>query len=143
MSSRPRHRRIQYEDTYYDETIIEGDVSDIAIPDAPALAADTAKVIANNVATDGATDTLAQIGLAGSGKIKHVIYIVKENRTYDQVLGDEPERQTATPALAVFGKTVTPNLHALVEKFCSAGQLLRLRRSQRRRLELVHGSDGE
>src|SRR5262249_25923160 len=48
--------------------------------------------------------------------IEHVIYIIKENRTYDQVFGDLPQGN-GDPSLAIFGRTVTPNLHALVEQF--------------------------
>jgi YVTN family beta-propeller protein len=47
-------------------------------------------------------------------KIKHVIYIVRENRTYDQVLGDLG-RGNGDPALAQFGAHVTPNQHALAK----------------------------
>ena len=54
--------------------------------------------------------------LRPGGPIKHVFYIVKENRTYDQVLGDEA-RGDGDPNLALFGKQVTPNAHALVERF--------------------------
>ncbi|MGD0143286.1 MAG: bifunctional YncE family protein/alkaline phosphatase family protein [Rhizomicrobium sp.] len=49
-------------------------------------------------------------------RIKHVIYIVKENRTYDQVLGDL-DRGNGDPSLAMFGKSVTPNEHALARGF--------------------------
>ncbi|HLK55505.1 MAG TPA: alkaline phosphatase family protein, partial [Chthonomonadaceae bacterium] len=48
--------------------------------------------------------------------IKHVIYIIKENRTYDQVLGDLPQGN-GDPSLVLFGRDVTPNLHALAERF--------------------------
>jgi len=48
--------------------------------------------------------------------IEHVIYIIKENRTYDQVLGDEPQGDGDT-SLVFFGRTVTPNIHALAERF--------------------------
>lgn len=47
---------------------------------------------------------------------EHVVYIVKENRTYDQVFGDLPQGN-ADPALCVFGREVTPNHHALAEQF--------------------------
>jgi DNA-binding beta-propeller fold protein YncE len=50
------------------------------------------------------------------GSFKHVFFIVKENRTYDQVLGDDP-RGNGDPGLALFGGDVTPNLHALVRRF--------------------------
>lgn len=49
-------------------------------------------------------------------RIKHVIYIVKENRTYDQVLGDLG-RGNSDPWLALFGGKVTPNEHALARQF--------------------------
>jgi YVTN family beta-propeller protein len=48
--------------------------------------------------------------------IKHVIYIVKENRTYDQVLGDL-DRGNGDPRLAEFGKVITPNQHELADQF--------------------------
>ena len=48
--------------------------------------------------------------------IKYVFYIIKENRTYDQVLGDIP-KGNGDPNLVLFGKEVTPNLHALAEQF--------------------------
>ncbi len=48
--------------------------------------------------------------------IKHVIYIIKENRTYDQVFGDI-KRGNGDPSLTMFGEDVTPNEHALVRRF--------------------------
>jgi DNA-binding beta-propeller fold protein YncE len=50
------------------------------------------------------------------GRIRHVIYIVKENRTYDQILGDL-EVGDGDPHLAVFGRAITPNQHALAREF--------------------------
>jgi YVTN family beta-propeller protein len=46
----------------------------------------------------------------------HVIYIIRENRTYDQVLGDVTKGDGAAK-LVMFGKDVTPNAHALAERF--------------------------
>jgi len=48
--------------------------------------------------------------------IKYVFYIIKENRTYDQVLGDIPEGN-GDPSLVLFGEKVTPNQHALARQF--------------------------
>ena len=48
--------------------------------------------------------------------IEHVIYIVKENRTYDQVLGDMKEGN-GDASLVLFGENVTPNLHKLAREF--------------------------
>ena len=52
------------------------------------------------------------VRLGDPSKIKHVFLIVKENRTYDQVLGDD-KRGNGDPSLAQFGRKVTPNFHAL------------------------------
>jgi YVTN family beta-propeller protein len=46
----------------------------------------------------------------------HVIYVIKENRTYDQVFGDLP-RADGDSSLVFFGRAVTPNHHALAERF--------------------------
>jgi hypothetical protein len=48
--------------------------------------------------------------------IKHVFYIIKENRTYDQVLSDVPTGNGDT-SLLLFGRKITPNEHALAEQF--------------------------
>lgn len=50
------------------------------------------------------------------GPIKHVFYLVRENRTYDQILGDEP-RGDGDPKLALFGGDTTPNAHALARRY--------------------------
>lgn len=47
---------------------------------------------------------------------KHVVYIIKENRTYDQVLGDMPEGN-GDPSLCTFGQVITPNQHQLSRDF--------------------------
>ncbi|HWI60083.1 MAG TPA: YncE family protein, partial [Bacillota bacterium] len=47
---------------------------------------------------------------------KHLVYILKENRTYDQVLGDVPAGN-GDPGLCVFGERITPNQHKLVREF--------------------------
>jgi len=54
--------------------------------------------------------------VGGQSPIKHVIYIIKENRTYDQVLGDMPQGN-GDPRLTIFGRQVTPNHHAIAEQF--------------------------
>ena len=47
---------------------------------------------------------------------KHVVYIIKENRTYDQVLGDMKEGN-GDPSLCIFGERITPNQHKLCREF--------------------------
>ncbi|HCL83117.1 MAG TPA: hypothetical protein DIC22_04035 [Chitinophagaceae bacterium] len=54
--------------------------------------------------------------IGDSSPVKYVFYIIKENRTYDQVLGDLPEGN-GDSALCLFGEKITPNLHALAKEF--------------------------
>jgi DNA-binding beta-propeller fold protein YncE len=64
-----------------------------------------------------------KIAFAGGGqdRIKHVIYIIKENRTYDQIFGDlsQDGKQVGNgdPKLAMYGQATTPNLHKLALRF--------------------------
>ena len=51
-----------------------------------------------------------------SSPIKYVFYVIKENRTYDQVLGDMPEGNGDT-SLVLFGNRVTPNQHAIARDY--------------------------
>ena len=50
-------------------------------------------------------------------KIKHVIYIVKENRTFDQILGDLGNGSNGDPSLTLFGQQVTPSFHTMARNF--------------------------
>lgn len=52
----------------------------------------------------------------GSNPIRHVIYIIKENRTYDQIFGDL-KPGNGDPALVMYGEGITPNQHALARQF--------------------------
>jgi DNA-binding beta-propeller fold protein YncE len=54
--------------------------------------------------------------LGEKSSIEHVVYVIKENRTYDQVFGDI-KKGDGDPRLCIFGRNVTPNHHALAERF--------------------------
>jgi YVTN family beta-propeller protein len=54
--------------------------------------------------------------LGDHSSIKYVFYLIKENRTYDQVLGDIKEGN-GDPSLVLFGENITPNLHKLAKEF--------------------------
>ncbi|MGD5523866.1 hypothetical protein QUS88_22515, partial [Xanthomonas citri pv. citri] len=71
----------------------------------------------NNTANDPARSSAVpnQIGTTSS-KIKHVIYIVRENRTFDQELGSNG-RGNADPSLNLFGDESAPNTRALARQF--------------------------
>ena len=54
--------------------------------------------------------------VGGSSPIKHVFYIIRENRTYDSILGDL-KQGNGDPTLTLFGAAITPNAHALASQF--------------------------
>src|SRR5262249_5784324 len=62
------------------------------------------------------TPVAIPMNIGDPSTIKHVFLIIRENRTYDQVLGDVAAGN-GDAALAVFGAKATPNAHALVERF--------------------------
>jgi hypothetical protein len=82
-----------------------------ALAQLPAL---TTQVATNN--RFSATSTTGAVMTAVQQSIQHVIYILKENRTYDQILGDLG-RGNGDPNLALFGQAITPNLHNLAQQF--------------------------
>ena len=98
---------------------LKGRLAVIDIPTPGKLKAYTAQVLKN--ADHGQSNLLtsaqkADIEQNALHKIHHVVYIIKENRTYDQVLGDVA-KGNGDANLTLFGAAVTPNVHALVEKF--------------------------
>ena len=99
----------------YIQSILEGTLSTIDLGVATRdLAALTAQTLANNRIVPGLAER-ARATLQNPG-IQHVIYILKENRTYDQVLGDLSQGN-GDASLVMFGRAVTPNQHALAERF--------------------------
>src|SRR5579859_1472889 len=116
-----------YADTYcnctmnnYSGAMIKGTLSTIALPGPGQLRLYSAQVARSNHVGDTTPLTRSPGNPiprpGGASPIKHVIYIIKENRTYDQVFGDAPVGDGA-PALALFPRANTPNLHALADRF--------------------------
>jgi YVTN family beta-propeller protein len=114
----------------YSGSIVSGNISVVPLPDTPALAHYTQQTMQN----DGLMDFAPPKLFAGNSPIKHVIYIIKENRTYDQVFGDvktsgDGHAADGEPGFAIFGngttaqrpdgarQAVTPNHHALAQRF--------------------------
>ncbi|HEY7216406.1 MAG TPA: alkaline phosphatase family protein, partial [Thermoanaerobaculia bacterium] len=104
--------------------MLQGSLSILAAPDDEDLAEYTRTVYrvtpytaAGRLAPAGAPkDSPIPAKVGGSSPIKHVFYIIRENRTYDQILGDV-ERGNGDPNLCLFGEEVTPNAHALTSEF--------------------------
>jgi len=84
----------------------------------PGLKASTDVVLDSN-RMKAAAETLAFAD--GKNPIKHIIYIIKENRTYDQILGDLSKDgkpvANGDPSLAMYGEEITPNQHRLALQF--------------------------
>ncbi|MEP6757231.1 MAG: alkaline phosphatase family protein [Chthonomonadales bacterium] len=105
--------KVKGEHGTYIQNIIEGTVSVFDTPTDAALSEMTLDVLTDSRVA--AVRVKADDILQNPG-IKHVIYIIKENRTYDQVFGDVPTGN-GDPSLTLFGKQITPNQHALAERF--------------------------
>src|SRR5256714_3158207 len=114
----------------YSASLIVGNISAIAEPGERERARYTQQVMRN----DGLVGVERRQLFAGRSPIKHVIYVIRENRTYDQVFGDversgDGARADGDPALAIFGagdaartqngaaQNVTPNQRALALRF--------------------------
>ncbi len=100
-----------------------GTLSFVDSPSDKELMADTDAVIANSPFRDSLMDSVAipqgnpvPSRPGDPSPIKHVIYIVQENRTYDQVLGDI-KKGNGDASLVLFGENVTPNHHKIANDF--------------------------
>ena len=101
-------------------------LTQFTLPDDSVIRSQTAKVFKQNGWTPGsvlsakgrsrATPLPVPVRLGDPSTIKHVFLLVKENRTYDQVLGDLPQGN-GDSSLTTFGENVTPNQHVLAEQF--------------------------
>ena len=114
----------------YSASLMRSSIRRVAVPNRSALASLTTRVLAANGLTGPQVDRL----FSGPSPITHVVYIIKENRTYDQLFGDVPAAGDGTPAdgdpsLAIFGSSavatrpggarqdITPNHRALALRF--------------------------
>jgi DNA-binding beta-propeller fold protein YncE len=92
-------------------------VVEFPMPDEQTLASTTLQVASNLGLPNAAERTAAMRRMAPiARRIKHVVFIIKENRTYDQVLGDL-DVGNGDPHLAILGKDLSPNHHRLARQF--------------------------
>ncbi|MEJ7769166.1 MAG: bifunctional YncE family protein/alkaline phosphatase family protein [Chitinophagaceae bacterium] len=103
--------------------LMKGNMSVIDAPSGATLAAYSKAVYKNTPYTkniemnaQGEPGNPIPMKVGDPSPIKHVFYIIKENRTYDQVLGDMPEGNGDT-SLVLFGEKITPNQHKLAREF--------------------------
>ena len=112
------------EDGTYIAGLLNGALSFVKRPDAAELGKLTERVFAISAYNEGRREAPPGRpegspipGRVGEpSPIKHVFYVIRENRTYDQVLGDLP-RGNGDPNLTLFGEEVTPNAHAIAREF--------------------------
>jgi YVTN family beta-propeller protein len=114
--------------TSYNTHQDNGTVSIVPVPDSPTLQTMTSQVFENNHwdlaqniksasgGSPGAKPVAIPNRIGDPSLIKHVFMIIRENRTYDQILGDVAAGD-GDPFLAVFGGKDTPNVHQLVKRF--------------------------
>jgi len=98
---------------------VKGSVSIISVPDAKTLQAYTAQTKRDDH-FDRMQAAITEAPDPFWSRFKHVILIIKENRTYDQILGDIPVpvgHVGGDPKLVMFGRKITPNQHALAKEF--------------------------
>jgi YVTN family beta-propeller protein len=107
----------------YIGTTLSGALSVVPVPDEKQLRTYTAQVYRNCPYSDKLltaaphpVPTAIPTKVGDPSPIKYLIYIIKENRTYDQVFGDMTEGN-GDPALVMFGEKVTPNHHKLARTF--------------------------
>jgi len=114
----------------YIGSMIKGLLSTVAVPSGAELDRLTARVVHNNgfdergkVRVVGRPNqSVVRYRIGDPSPIKHVLYVVNENRTYDQVLGDLP-KGNGDPSLTLFGGRVAPNHHKLANKFITLDNL--------------------
>src|SRR5712664_4149979 len=98
----------------YVPAMINGSLARIALADLSANLATFTKQVSEANAVRGNADRVRFA--AGENKIRHVIYIIRENRTYDQVFGDLGAGD-GDPSLTMYGEDITPNQHKLARQF--------------------------
>ncbi len=112
----------------YIGTNMSGALSIVPIPDEAALKEYTQQVYRNCPYSDdlltsvpNKVPTAIPTKVGDPSPIKYVIYVIKENRTYDQVFGDlatgDTPKGNGDPSLCMFPRNVTPNHHKLAEQF--------------------------
>ena len=111
-------------DGQYTGSMLQGSLSIVPMPDDTTLQRYTKTVYSLTPYSDATR--LAPAAAPGQSPIprrvgepspiKHVFYVIRENRTYDQILGDL-DRGNGDPTLTLFGEEVTPNAHAIAREF--------------------------
>ncbi|GAC1632525.1 MAG: alkaline phosphatase family protein [Candidatus Acidiferrum sp.] len=98
----------------YTPALIHGSLAQIPLTALEPYLTDYTKLAVEANSLRGNSDKISFV--TGENKIKHVIYMIKENRTYDQILGDLGYGD-GDPSLTMYGADITPNLHKIAKQF--------------------------
>ena len=107
-------KRLEHRPHTYIATLLHGSLATVDLTEARADLRDlTTQAMTNNLMYAAQKRIDFQ---GGTNPIRHIIYIIKENRSYDQILGDLGAGD-GDPSLTMYGENITPNLHALARQF--------------------------
>jgi len=107
-------RALKHHDHPYIATLLRGSIARLSIPSTLGKLEELTRTVEqdNLLHSDPGSIRFA----TGNNPIKHVIYVIKENRTYDQILGDL-KVGNGDPSLTLYGADITPNEHKLALQF--------------------------
>jgi DNA-binding beta-propeller fold protein YncE len=105
---------IKHHDHPYIPTLLHGSIARLSVPSTLGKLEELTRAVEQDNLLRSSPGTIQFA--SGNNPIKHVIYVIKENRTYDQVLGDL-KAANGDPALTLYGDDITPNEHKLALQF--------------------------
>jgi hypothetical protein len=105
---------IKHREHPYIPTLLRGSIARLNIPSTLGKLDELTRVVEHDNLLHNDPGTIQFAG--GKNPIKHVIYVIKENRTYDQILGDLKPGD-GEPSLTMYGADITPNQHKLALQF--------------------------
>jgi DNA-binding beta-propeller fold protein YncE len=110
---------MRHRDHPYIPTLLRGSLARLNIPSTLEKLPQLTQIVEHDNLLHSDPGTIAFA--SGQNPIKHVIYVIKENRTYDQILGDLKSGDTSVgdgdPSITMYGADVTPNEHKLALQF--------------------------
>jgi DNA-binding beta-propeller fold protein YncE len=105
---------VKHHEHPYIPTLLRGSIARLNIPSTLSKLDELTRVVEHDNLLHNDPGTIQFAG--GKNPIKHVIYVIKENRTYDQILGDLKPGD-GDPSLTMYGADITPNEHKLALQF--------------------------
>jgi DNA-binding beta-propeller fold protein YncE len=105
---------VRYHEHPYSPTLLRGSIARLSISSTLPKLEELTRIVEHDNLLHNDPGKIEFAG--GKNPIKHVIYVIKENRTYDQILGDLKVGD-GDPSLTMYGADITPNEHKLALQF--------------------------